>query len=294
MGGGAWTTCSYNAYMNDTKGFANVSNLSTKSVNQFYDAHRLDAALNPKGVKFRECRDSEEHPHTIPVILALDVTGSMGSACAAVARQLNEIMTKLYEKVSDVEFMIMGIGDMSYDNAPLQVSQFESDVRILDQLGKIYFERGGGGNSFESYTGAWYFASRHTDLDCWKRGERGILITLGDEPLNPYLPGRVLSEVTGDVVQDIDTKPLYEEVSEKYDIYHIVITDREASALWRMDEIEKTWGNVLDGQHLLKSESNNLPEVISDIVVGHTGNFATGGFINSDTGVTLTGEGIGW
>ena len=42
-----------------------------------------------------------------------------------VAKQLNIIMTKLYEKVKDVEFMVMGIGDFAYDRYPLQVSQFE-------------------------------------------------------------------------------------------------------------------------------------------------------------------------
>lgn len=50
--------------------------------------------LDPKNV-IRECCDTEEHPNTIPVILALDVTGSMGQAAVEVAKKLNVIMTKL-------------------------------------------------------------------------------------------------------------------------------------------------------------------------------------------------------
>ena len=35
-----------------------------------------------------------------------------------VAKKLNVIMTKLYEKVTDVEFLIMGIGDLACDSCP--------------------------------------------------------------------------------------------------------------------------------------------------------------------------------
>jgi hypothetical protein len=265
-----------------------VDSITTDNLNQFYDANKLDPALDPKGVKIRECRDTEEHPNTIPIILALDVTGSMGSACAAVARQLDKIITGLYEDVKDVEFMVMGIGDFAYDIAPLQVSQFESDIRICDQLGKIWFEGHGGGNAFESYTASWYFALKHTDLDCWKRGKKGIIITLGDEPLNPYLPGRAFNKVFGYSAQDIDTTTLYEQVIEKYDIYHIVISDIETSARYYEKRIAESWGKLLDGQHLFTKHSTELPEVIHDIVLAHVDG------AESVSTVTVTEEGIAW
>lgn len=288
MGGGAWTTSAYSSYMKSSRGIDDVSYLNSASVNQFYTARSIDPALDPKGVKVRECRDSEEHPNTIPVILGLDVTGSMGSACAAVARQLDKIITGLYADVKDVEFMVMGIGDFAYDRAPLQVSQFESDVRICDQLGKIWFERGGGGNAFESYTAAWYFAQNHTDLDCWKRGKKGIIITIGDEPLNPYLPGREFDRIFGHGSQDIDTVDLYKQVTEKYDVYHIIITDPESCGWHYLDRDKRSWGELLDGQHLFVKKSDELPEVIHDIVLAHvedTGSVST---------VTVTEEGIVW
>lgn len=290
MGGGAWTTSAYTSYVNTTKRMS-ADKITLDSVDQFYDARSLDPALNPKGVKVRECRDSEEHPSTIPIILGLDVTGSMGSACAAVARQLDKIITGLYADVKDVEFMVMGIGDFAYDRAPLQVSQFESDVRICDQLGKIWFERGGGGNSFESYTAAWYFALKHTDLDCWKRGKKGIIITMGDEPLNPYLPGKDFNRVFGYGGQDVDTVELYKQVTEKFDVYHIIITDPESSGQMYLTMDKNSWGKVLDGQHLFVKKSDELPEVIHDIVLAHVD--ADTNVHNAST-VTYTEEGISW
>ena len=255
----AYVTCSYKAH-----GIKSVEELSTLEVKQVYTAFGLDPALNPYGV-IRECCDCAEHPETMPIILALDVTGSMGEATRACAAQLNQIMEKLYEKYKGIEFMMMGIGDVAYDSAPLQVTQFESDVRILDQTTKIYFEGRGGCNAYESYTAAWYFGLYHTRLDCWKRGKKGIIITMGDEPLNPYLPGRDFGPVVGDKLQDIETDDLYNKVTEKFDVYHIAITDQDCCFRRYKDDINNSWGKLL-GQRLLYASSSELPDVIGRIV----------------------------
>ena len=269
-----------------------MDDMRTADVSQLYRVRSLDSVLSPYNI-MRECVDSEEHPKTIPVILALDVTGSMGGAAEAVAKQLGDIMEDLYQKITDVEFCIMAIGDLSYDGAPIQMGQFESDVRIADQLGKVYFEGGGGGNKFESYTAAWYMGARHTKLDCWNRGKKGIIITMGDEPLNPYLPAKELSKVLGYTVQgDIDTKELYEEVTEKYDVYHIIISDAECSAWRYMERDKQTWSKVLDGQHLMIGQSTELPRIITDIVTNSADNTS---FVTSSPGVShIDEEGIGW
>ena len=104
---------------------------------QEFTSHRIDESLDPKKFKVRECANSEEHPNTIPVILALDVTGSMGEACRETAEALGVIITNLYKNHKDIEFCVMGIGDLAYDAAPVQMSQYESDVRIAEALDKI-------------------------------------------------------------------------------------------------------------------------------------------------------------
>ena len=282
MGWGSWTTATYTTAVR-SMGFSSTTAMASASVQEVYRENRLNPLLNPKNV-VRECLDTEEHPETIPVILALDVTGSMGSAATMCANKLDEIMKELYGKVKDVEFLMMGIGDLACDNAPIQASQFESDIRILDQTTKVYFEGGGGGNSYESYTAAWYFGLHNTKLDCWKRGKKGIIITMGDEPLNPYLPGRRLSEVLGTSTQDVDTEVLYKEVCEKYDVYHIAITNNSCYNRYK-DEIKDSWGKLLN-QHLIIATSDELPKIISEIVAEHENNY-------SNT-VTVTEEGISW
>lgn len=292
MGCGSWTSASFKSYSKSVGRFVSKSGVidSDYSNQEMFKARYLDSALDPKNV-IRECCDSEEHPNTLPVILALDVTGSMGEAAVEVAKKLNVIMTKLYKDAKDVEFMIMGIGDLAYDDCPIQVSQFESDIRIAEQLDKIYFEFGGGGNSFESYTVAWYFGSRHTKLDCLNRGRKGIIITMGDEQLNPYLPykgrGHGLSEVTGDNLQsDVETKDLYEEASKKFNIYHL---DVNHGRRWDEAEIEKSYKKYLDDTHFRKVTMDSITNEIVDIIVSEAENNVT------DTVTTPSNsEGITW
>ena len=267
MGGGTWTTSSFASY-STSKGRSydavTCSLAGSYTSQEMYTQKYLNEKLNPKNV-LRECLDSEEHPNTIPVILALDVTGSMGDAAVEVAKDINVVMTRLFKDVKDIEFMIMGIGDLACDDAPIQISQFESDIRIAEQMDQVYFEYGGGGNAYESYTAAWYMGSRHTKLDCLsKRCKRGIIITLGDEQLNPYLPKSALARATGDDLQaDIETKDLFEEASEKFDIYHIDVDHRR----YRDEGIDPSWRKYLDDRHYKSVKLNAVTDTIVEMIL---------------------------
>lgn len=265
MGGGAWSSNEFHKTIK-TRGFSSVDAITNSAVNQSFTATYMDEKLNPYKV-VRECVDTEEHPNTVPVMLCLDCTGSMGNSLKECFANLDKTITKLLENIADVEICVAGIGDFAYDRAPFQVSQYESDNRILDWLLSIWQEKGGGGNLWESYTAPWYFALHHTKLDCWKRGRKGIIITIGDEGANPYLPGRKINEFFGDNVQgDIDTKELLKEVEQKFDVYHIAITDDECSYDYHKEVIKKTWPPLL-GQHFMTGKSKNLSELITNIVM---------------------------
>jgi len=268
MGGGSWTKTSFASYSTASGKKMNADSTidySGMSTNQIFRQTGLHKDLNPYNV-IRECRDSKEHPNTIPVIIGIDVTGSMGPAAREVASKLNPIITDIMEKQTDVEFMIMGIGDLYYDQVPIQASQFESDVRIARQLDQIYFEGGGGGNDAESYTAAWYFGLHNTDLDCVKRGKRGIIITIGDEPLNEDLPVRVLNGVLGSHEQaNIDSQTLFEKASEKFDIYHIHVNHDNGSKS-REKSAKTRFGNIIGNQNVMVTDLDGLTKLISSIV----------------------------
>lgn len=266
MGCGSWSDSSFRSY-SSSRGRDVDSDTGilrgNLSVQEMYTQHKLSSELNPLNV-VRECCESEEHPNALGAILALDVTGSMGSTATDVAKKLNYVMTELYKRVKDVQFMIMGIGDLAYDRAPIQISQFESDIRIAEQLDKIYFEAGGGGNSFESYTSAWYMGSRHCKLDSWKKNKKGIIITMGDELINPYLPQRPLSRVTGDSLQgDVETDDLYKEASKKYSIYHLNV---EHGGWNDSAENVASFSKVLGVDKVFNTNIDNIADKIIEII----------------------------
>lgn len=266
MGSGSFTTRSFTSYSNSRgRSVSNTGFVTNDSLTDYYTQSYIHKDMIPYNVT-RECVDSEEHPNTIPVILALDLTGSMGGACVKTAQSLNKIMTTLYEKFTDIEFLIMGVGDLECDRAPVQVSQFESDVRIAEHTDHLYMEHGGGGNGYESYTAAWYFGLKHTKLDCWKRGKKGIIITMGDEPLNPILYKHQINNVFGDTVEaNVKTETLYKDAVEKFDIYHIAVNDPEDSYSWYDTRINSTFSPIL-GNRLKVSTIERLPMTIVDCI----------------------------
>jgi hypothetical protein len=112
-------------------------------------------------------------------------------------------------------------------------------------------------------------------LDCWKRGKKGIIITLGDEPLNPYLPGNMVAKVFGtnkqSEIDDIDTKELYKAASKKYHIYHIAVDDSETCYRSYKEQVDKTWKEMI-GDNYKVANLNNLANTISNIIIETTNN----------------------
>lgn len=150
---------------------------------------------------------------------------------------------------------------------------------IVDENDKLWMEHGGGGNDFESYTAAWYMGLNHTKLDCFdKQGRKGIIITMGDEPLNPYLPVSELNHAIGGHAQaDIETQELYNEAREKFDIFHIAVDSPHDCYRGYKDRIEKSFGQVL-GDRFKVSSVNNLAQTIEECIAESINN--NGGLVD--------------
>lgn len=262
MGGGSWTSASWASYSKST--------ISGRSVSAIYQSSNMKAEFDPKGVT-RESRDSVEHPNSTPIMIGLDVTGSMGNILHQVANSLGTMVGEVLNRkpCEDPQIMFAAVGDAVYDSAPLQVTQFESDVRIAEQLTSLWFEQGGGGNGFESYPLVWYFAANHTSTDAdEKHGKKGVIITMGDDGYPEALTAAQIKSVFGDeVTEGITTKELLNQVRRKWDVYHLCLRQ---GGTYRDSDLSN-WQKIL-GEHAIPvADHTKISEIIVSILETRAG-----------------------
>lgn len=227
--------------------------------------HRIHKDLDPMGVKVRESRDSAVNPEATPIIVGVDVTGSMGYLAEAIAHEgLGTLFGEIYAKkpVTDPHIMFMAIGDVRSDRAPLQVSQFEGGAQIIEQLTNIWLEGNGGGNHGESYQFPWYFAAFHTSHDAYeKRGKRGYLFTIGDEPAPVALTPEQVLRVTGDKIErTLEPEILLQLAQRTFKVFHLVVEENGGPSYGQ--ETYTTWRKLLGERVLPLRDHKKLAEVI--------------------------------
>lgn len=220
MGSGSWSSSTYKAF---------ADSYTKKSREEIFHQRSLheEMDLTKSKTHIRESRDSEEHPESLPVFIALDETGSMGSIPDKMIRDyLPKLMDSIIDSigVKHPQILFMGVGDHECDYCPCQVGQFESSTVAINQcLSRIYLEGRGGGNNGESYLLPWIIAGNHTSIDSWeKRKQKGFLFTVGDEPTLTRISRGTLASLTGmEYERDYIWQEAYELACEKYHVFHI-------------------------------------------------------------------------
>lgn len=262
MGTGHYSSRTYNAV-------TNARNYSSKSARQIF-SDSLQDVLNPALLKngMRECRDSEDHPFSVPIMIFVDVTGSMGSIpYNLIQHKFPALMDTLIQYgVEDAQVCFGAVGDHLSDYVPLQVGQFEQETtKLIDNLANIYIEGGGGGQIMESYPLAWYLAAYHTSTDAYeKRGMKGFLFTIGDESFHTHYKGRFIKQLMGmkEAPGDYTASDLYIAASQQYHVFHIHVQDGSYEA----SRIGKEWKELLGERFLVLERSENIAELIGTTV----------------------------
>lgn len=249
MGYGSYSASDWNKLKESRKLSRN------QSVEEVFTRRSCEPKFDPLYIGTRECFDSDDHPNTTPIVVGLDVTASMGYLAVEVATNaLNELITKLYSTgaVEDPALMCAAYGDYR-DGSPLQVTQFESDIRIAQQLLDIYFESRGNGDVVP--TCLWEFLARHTNIDAVrKRNKKGFVFTIGDSAkIRQDYVDETIKRVIGDDTSYGSSAAVLADIQKTFNVFHIMIGGNNP----RNDELLP--GHTI---YISKNEIGQIPEII--------------------------------
>jgi len=238
----------------------------------FASKQTVDPLMDPRTIHRRESRDSEHHPNSVPIIVAFDVTGSMGYIPTAFAKEhLGTLMTKLIEDgwVTDPQVLFAAIGDAVCDRAPLQVGQFESGLEMDLWLTRIWLE-GQGGDAPESYTLAHWFAAHRTVTDAWeKRGKKGYLFTIGDAVNKELKPAHLARVFGGKPTEPCRDHDVIAAASARWDLWHVLVRpDGQGS------ETAKAWRELLGRRVLVLRDPGGICDLLGVVMGIREGNLS--------------------
>jgi hypothetical protein len=206
-----------------------------------------------------------------PLIIAVDVTGSMQSWPSEIFDRLPLLFQTLSQYKEDLEISFAAIGDARCDNWPLQATQFAKGFDLETQLNALYGE-GGGGDVPESYGIFAYWALHHVAVP---RAERPFLIVFGDAPMHPtILEGEVRRVLGGAIAEPADAIATWRQVCRTWNTWFL----RRPGGT-RGDEVDQQWAQAIGVQQIVHmDDEQRAVDYAMGLVArswGHFDDFAT-------------------
>lgn len=185
-----------------------------------------------------------------PLIVAVDVTGSMANWPFEIFDRLPLLYNTLAQYKEDIEICFAAIGDAGCDRWPLQVTDFAKGYDLEQQLNALFGE-GGGGDAPESYgLFAWWVAN-HVETP---NADQPFLLVFGDAPMHKTIPRKQIEKLLGSAPQskgglldwlqgsdgDLDAVHGWQRVAERWNTWFLRRpTGRKG------DEVERQWADAL-------------------------------------------------
>lgn len=182
-----------------------------------------------------------------PLIIAVDVTGSMASWPAEIFDRLPLLYNTLSQYREDLEICFAAIGDTSCDRWPLQVTPFARSFDLEQLLGSLYGE-GGGGDAPESYGLFAHWVNTHVEVP--KAQEQPFLIVFGDITMHPKVRASEVRKYLGDTPHaDVDALEAWRRVCQSWNTWFL----RRPGGK-RGDEVDQQWSRAIGGQKIFHIE----------------------------------------
>ena len=179
-----------------------------------------------------------------PMIIAVDVTGSMADWPAQIFDRLPLLYNTLSAYRDDLALSFIAFGDEHCDEWPMQVTDFAAGFDLEDRLKGLHGE-GGGGDMPESYgLLAWYIHNRVFT----PQARKPFLIVFGDAAMHPVVSRKALQKLLGIPTQeDADALKSWAQVCENWNTWFLRRPTGRPG-----DAIEKQWKQAVGDDRVIR------------------------------------------
>ena len=182
-----------------------------------------------------------------PIVIAVDVTGSMASWPAEIFDRLPLLYNTLAQYRPDVEICFAAIGDAAVDRWPLQTTSFAGGFDLEQLLGSLYGE-GQGGDAPESYGLFAHWVNTHVEVP--NAEETPFLIVFGDITMHKSIPTAQISHYLGDSAWlNVDALDAWRKVSKSWNTWFLRRPTGKPG-----DYIDEQWAEAIGAQKIIHIE----------------------------------------
>ncbi|MBU0666832.1 MAG: hypothetical protein ABIC91_05890 [Nanoarchaeota archaeon] len=206
-----------------------------------------------------------------PIVVAIDVTGSMASWPKEIFDRLPLFYQTLSQYKPDLEISFAAIGDAYCDSYPIQVNDFGKGVKLEDHLKALYPEGGGGGQSSESYELFAYYMLNHCETP---KAKNPFLFIYGDENFYSEINNKQVEHYIGDKLQTtLKSSDVWQKLLQKFNVYHLHkpyggISDGQDKS------IKASWAKAIGSQKIIDLPSyDRAVDIAMGVVAKHWGEF---------------------
>ncbi|MBN1413172.1 MAG: hypothetical protein JW969_20195 [Spirochaetales bacterium] len=226
-----------------------------KSAKKHYDVHVGRSYADAKSKK--QAADDLIPPSLVtqskaPLVIACDVTGSMGESPATIFSKCPYLDLEGKQYLGDdMAISFAAVGDAYSDTYPLQVQPFSKGTDLKSRLEALIIEGNGGGQARESYDLAALYYAANVEMP---KAIHPIFIFIGDEGLYDFVDKNQASRWARTSIEGkMSYGDVLESLKRKYAVYAIrqpyqkVGGDKMSDADMR---IHKQWADVLGEDHM--------------------------------------------
>lgn len=207
-----------------------------------------------------------------PLIIACDVTGSMGDWPAVIFSKLPYLEHEAKEYLGeDMKICFAAIGDAFGDMYPLQVNEFVEGAKLKKSLEKLVIEGNGQGSGEESYDIACVYFLKNVKFPNAVR--KPILIIIGDEKIYPTVyADKALQYAKADIGGNMKPEDLFTQLKKKYAVYHVRKAYGTETGTDGVSAVRKQWEGYLGEDHVASlPTADRVVDVIFGILAKESG-----------------------